>query len=533
MRTRVRPRLDLEQLPVLLLPFILAAAAVVIMHAGRDTTFFYDDWNFVDQRIGWRPYVLLYPHNEHLSLLPVLVYKVLLETVGLDSYGVFRLVSVLFNLTCGALLFVYVRRRLGSWPALGFATCLVLMGVGAWDIVWPFQIGFLGSLAATLGALLALDRNDRRGDIAACVLVCVSVSSSSQGLMLLAAVLLEVLLRDDRVRRLWIPAIPLVLYAVWYLKYGGNGHLNWNQGLPAIPDRIQGGLSAGSTAATGLPDNYGPALAIGLVAAFVYSLTRAGARLPRLLMVAAMPLAFWILISIARTELGPTEPRYLYPEGLYVVLIAAEALIVFRPRGVAAIAVGVILLLGALARAPSLNTLGDQLRANAVTSKASLTAADMLRDRLDGLTLPDPGQPQLRLYRFENAIKAYGSTPAWTAEQIPGRSPGERAALDAALIRLIGPYPAPPPNPAPASCGDFPGDGRDRGTELPNGGLYVKAGAQPVEVRLRRFGDDLTEQPQVTVKANSAASVSMPEDRSDRRWFAAVRSAGSFKACQT
>jgi len=148
--------------------------------------------------------------------------------------------------------------------------------------------------------------------------------------------------------------------------------------------------------------------------------------------------------------------------------------------------------------------------------------------RIQGRRLLEPDDVARMQERIDAAARARELHAALAA--LPD---GERAALDAVLDRYAAPYPAPPPNPAPASCGDFPGDGKDRGTELPNGGLYVKAGAQPVEVRLRRFGDDLTEQPQVTVKANSAASVSMPRDRSDRRWFAAVRSAGSFKACQT
>jgi len=528
----IRRPVTVRHLPIVLLAGILVAAAVVIMHAGRDTTFFYDDWNFVTMRIGWRPHILLYPHNEHLSLLPVLVYKLVFETVGLEHYGVLRAISAAFNITCATLLFIYARRRLGDWIALGLASCLVVMGVGAWDIVWPFQIGFLGSLAATLGALLMLDRGTRPGDIAACVLVAITLSSSSLGVMLLAGVVVEVLLRPNRLRRLWIPAIPAVLYGLWYLKYG-VGHLDWANGVPKIPSHIAQGTRGGIAAATGQPYANTWLLAWALVGALVFTLARGRDRLPRVLMVATMPLLFWTLEALARTGLSSIEPRYMYPNGVFIALVAAEAFLLIVPRATAgALAIAIVLWAGAIGNASSLNGLGDQLRGFALSSRSSLTAAELLRDTLGPNTLPDPSQPQLFLGRYESAVKAYGSTITWSLAEIPRRSAAERAAVDAALIRLIGPFAgrataAPPPN-----CAQFPGDGTDRRARLKSGQLYVKAGGAPVEVRLRRFGDLFTDSPQVTVKPQSQATVGLPKDRSPTPWIAAVRSSSRFSACQ-
>src|SRR5204862_6789090 len=45
--TRIRRRVDVERLPILLLAGVLIVAAVVNMHAGRDTTFLFADWNSV------------------------------------------------------------------------------------------------------------------------------------------------------------------------------------------------------------------------------------------------------------------------------------------------------------------------------------------------------------------------------------------------------------------------------------------------------------------------------------------------------
>jgi hypothetical protein len=530
---RIRPRLATRHLPVLLLIAVFVTALIVIMHAGRGTTFYYDDWEFVQDRTGWRPHIFLFPHNEHFSLLPVLVYKVLLTTVGLEHYGAFRFVAALFDLTCGALLFIYVRRRLGDWLALGFATTLVLAGSSAWDIVWPFQIGFLGSLAAGLAALLLLDNGTRRSDIAACVMLAVSVSSSGQGLVFLAAVLLEIVLRPDRRRRLWIPLAPLVLYGAWYLKYGDSS-VNWGDGLQAIPNHIFNGLPAGAITATGLPGQYGGALAIALVVAVLYSVTRAGARLPRLLAVVALPLVFWVLMSLARTELPPDEARYIYPTTLFVILVAAEAFALVVPQPPINYVLAALLGLGALANAQGLNLVGNTLREQALKARTSITAAELLRDRLaPGNQIQIPDQPAVTLGGYERAVKAYDSTIAWTPDVIPKLSAPARAGIDAALIRLIAPTATADESAASelaqSGCGSAPANGMT--LPIKRGQVFIEPGNQQVDVRLRRFGDAFPEKAQISIAAHVPSKVDLPSDRSKQPWIAALRSATPFKAC--
>ena len=76
---------------------------------AQGLSFHTDDWSFVLERAGHSPGVFLEPHNEHLSLVPVTIYKVLLELVGLDHFEVFRLVLVLVNLA-GAGVLLRARR---------------------------------------------------------------------------------------------------------------------------------------------------------------------------------------------------------------------------------------------------------------------------------------------------------------------------------------------------------------------------------------------------------------------------------------
>ena len=512
----------------MLLAAVFISAVIVIMHAGRDTTFAMDDWTWVQGRISWRPHIFLYPHNEHLSALPIFVYKVLFETVGLAHYWVWRLVAVAFDLTCAGLLFVFVRRRLGPWLALGLAANLVFTGTGAIDIVWPFQIGFLGSLATGIGALLLLDDDTRRSDIGACVLLCLCLSSSSQGLVITAAVLLNTLLRPRLRERFWVPLIPIVLYIAWYVKYG-RSTLELGAGIPQIPNHVFHGLSVGTTAATGLPTEYGGVLAAGLIAAVLYSVTRAGVRLPALLTAVALPLIFWVIVSLARTGVAPDEPRYIYPTSFFVIVMAAEALLPLVPPNPVPIMLAAILGLGALGGAAGLNPFGDVLRQQANDMRANLSAAELLHDRLppDYTAYAD----YVHMGEYDRAAAAYGSTIHWSAAQIPKRSASERAGVDAALVRIGYPAPKPTSDKPPAGCSAQAGNGKDATIRLPGAQLYIQPGAAPVEIRLRRFGDTFPKDAQFQVAPGSAQTMTIPSDRSRQPWIVALRSQAGFKAC--
>ena len=144
---------------------LLVATAALVLYLGRSTSFYFDEWNFVLLRRAWDADALLQPHNEHLSLVPVLIYKAIFTTAGIDSYVPFRVAGVAVHLLTLVALFVYARRRVGDVLALGAAVVIAVLGPAWPDVLWPFQMGFLGSLAAGIGALLALDRGDRRGEI--------------------------------------------------------------------------------------------------------------------------------------------------------------------------------------------------------------------------------------------------------------------------------------------------------------------------------------------------------------------------------
>ena len=236
-------------------------------------------------------------------------------------------------------------------------------------------------------------------------------------------------------------------------------------------------------------------------------------------------------MSLARTGVGPEEPRYIYPTIFFVVLLAAEACLLLVPRNPIPIVLAAILGLGALGSAPGLNQFGDTLRAQATGVRVGLTAGELLHNSLP------PGykafSDYVQLDQYDRAASAYHSSIAWSPQQIPGRSEAERDALDAELIRVAYPAPKPAAGPAPSGCPQVPGNGKDAIIKLMAGHLYVKPGAAPVQVRFRRFGSVFPGDAQFQVTPGDSRTLTLVHDRSNQPWIAAVRSTAPFEACPT
>ena len=200
----------------------MCVASVVVLVAGQHLTFFYDEWNFILLRRGGSLATYLDPHNGHLSLFPVAIYKLLFELVGLRRYWPYRAVLVALDIASSVLLYALAARRIGRWLAIAPALLLALIGSANQDLLWPFEIGFLGSVAGGLGALLVIEVRaaTRTSDALATALVIYSLGSSSVGLAFVVAVAVGLLARGEWRRGVKIIGIPVVLYAIWVAGTG-------------------------------------------------------------------------------------------------------------------------------------------------------------------------------------------------------------------------------------------------------------------------------------------------------------------------
>lgn len=545
-------------LPWLVLAAVMAGAFAVIMHAGRGTTFFYDDWPVILDRRDWTLDNLLRPHVDHLQVFPTLAYKLMLETIGMHAHWAYRALLAALNILTAVLLFLYARKRVSPWLAIGLAACLVVMADSWYNLLYSFQINFVGAMAAGMGMLLALDRRDRLGDVLASVLLAVSIGCNSVALPFAVAAAIEVLWRSDRWRRIWIPAVPLVLYGIWRLVYGDRMSTEtewWN--VQEIPAWIMDGLDDSVAAMVGVSGEYSATLSIALIVLVVWAALRPGAITPRLVSVLAMPLVFWILSALSRANQGiqADENRYLYASALMLALLAVEAARGVRLPGRVTAVIAGLLLFGAAASANDVEDGGIKLREFSISGKDAATAYDIA-----GKLVPyewgeaDPTQTFLRAGPYLEAVGDYGPSPGFTRAELLRQDPARKLGVDQALTRIHGigvdavPKDTPAATPAPKILGGQGGhtEAAGRGciryvpldataffvVEMPWNGLLVKPGDAAAEVRVHRFSSIWPEVPLGEAAANAAARVEPAAPDGAPELFAAqVKSASPFEVC--
>ena len=536
---------------------LLAAAALFIYLEGRGISFRRDDWNMILTRRGHSLDDFLRPHNRHLLPLHVLVYKGLLETAGLKTYAPYQAVAVALHALVAALLFAFARRRVG-WPAALLVTALFAVpGAAVHDVLWPFQIGLLGSVAAGIGMLFALERRSREGDLTASGLLLVSIASSGIGLAVALAAFVELAVSRDQLRRfVRVLAVPVGVYALWYLVYGGDVPADLAPATepPGIDQPLLANLTdapryvfnaAGATLAaiTGLEPSFAPALVLGALALMGWRFLGGRPMSPRLWAVLALPLIYWTLLALARGQLNdPAQVRHLYPAVAFVLLAAVEWSrgIRLSGRGLAVLtAAAAVILVGNVGR---VRDEAGVLKLDAVDLLPRLTALELSRDSVTPdfrpVTDANGSAPDIVAGRYFEAIDDFGS-PAPTLEELLGLGETRLALADQTLVRALavrplgeqptgGPAPAPLILAAPRGGSAEPERGcvvlRPRGrrasVELrlsaPTLALIVGKGGT-VELRARRLAGAYSAR-LPPLAGMERAVLRFPPDRSPRPW---------------
>ena len=532
----------------------MSIAAAVILYVSRGTFFQADELRLLYQTpdldsLG----EVLEPHNGHLLATTRLVFKAILETIGLE-YLAFRLLAVGAILLSAGLFYALAKRRMGALPAL--APTLVLVFLGS---AWQHVVGTLGftvvfSVAAGLASLLVLERKDGRGDIAACLLLVLSVATYTIGLAFLVGVAVSVLLRPDRRRRAWVFLVPLLLYAAWWLwslsLAGSAEEQTQLSNVLLIPTWVFDSLAAAMAAVTGLGYNLDagrPELGLELgrgwilAAAAVVALAlriRRGAVPASVWVFLAIPLSYWTFGALAADPESvvprtPGEIRYVYVSAVGVLLVGAAALppMRFSKRGLAILFAAAALSLGA-----NLAFLGDGgtvYRDFAAKLRSQLAVLELARDHVD----PNFDPPEADLV-FEPAsayfgvVDRYGSA-AYSLPELEKQSEDVREEADRALTSELELRLEPAEVGAVSrSCNTVRSEapGAAIGVFLPLGGASLTAeGTAPATVTLGRFGLPTAEVG--SLSPGVAAMLRIPPDASPKGWLSSVAGARSVEVC--
>ncbi|MBX3313360.1 MAG: hypothetical protein KF906_03480 [Actinobacteria bacterium] len=258
---------------------VIVAAVPIIFHQARDQWFFLDEWDFLAGRDLDSIGSLLQPHNEHWSTVPIVVYRVIWQFVGLNHYWPYLLVLVVLHLTLAVELRMLMRRAgVHPWIATAAASLFAVFGGGRENITWAFQMGFTGSVTFGVAAILLADHDQgsaraRERDIAAAIALLLALMSSGIGVSLMVAVAVSILLRRGWRPATFIVGPSAVAFTLWYVRYGDRSTpLSFNGDAVRLASRIVSSTSGqvGATTVLGYL-----LFAAGLVG-FVIALVREG-----------------------------------------------------------------------------------------------------------------------------------------------------------------------------------------------------------------------------------------------------------------
>jgi hypothetical protein len=479
------------------------------------------------------PEYLLSPFNGHLALGGRFVYETVFATVG-AHYTVFVVINALGICACAGLLFVFARRRLGDVGALAPALLILFFGVAREQFLWPLDFNTSVALATGLAAILCLQRETRRGDVAACLLLAVSAAMIEVGLAFIVGAALLIAMTPGRWRRAWIVVAPLVLYAIWWIwsaKFGqGETELS---NITAAPKTFFESMAVSLGALTGTnpvhAESFGTEVTtlgrvlavLGLIALAV---RLAVGDLPRTIWVWLLTAAtYWTLLAIA--DRPPQSTRYLLVSAVLVLLVAADCF--RRPLSNRAGAILVVLALLPLpANVDALFTSKDQnvLRTDVPKSRAEFAMLELAGERVDPayVVSADPRVAEAggSLYlgipdgAYLDAARENGSI-AYTLPELRQQPEEIRAIADAALVGALQ---------LELESSDAPGAAETcRTTEPEKGGLVVVplsgglnhvrvAGPGTPLIGLRRFATAGPGVPIAKLRPGGWAALRLPQD---------------------
>lgn len=464
-----------QHAPVILLGLGLVVAGILLLNLTSNLTFIADEWNLLLLRQGWGLDQILLPFNGHPVMAPAFVFKALQDLFGMDSAVPMHVVATGTFLLVNVLLFVYVRRRVGPWAALIGTFLILFLGAAFEDLLFSFQIVYFGSLAAGMGALVALDWDDRKGDIAASILLAGSLTFSGLGLAFVGAAVAEWALNPrDRKRRLFVPGAAILFYVLWWI---GWGHQTTPESLnptielsvvPKIPGFVFDSFAAALVSLAGLATGdgsepsqphliWGKLAAVVLIGLAIWRLRKLE-RVPRAFLVtAAGGLCLYLLFALAQDAYiayGPqevraaTSSRYQLPTALFVVLVAANLLEGIRIRPLA-LGIAGVLSVFAISGGIQLMTSRQEERWEpaAVYTKASLAGIELASPDIPaGYTFRPGTSFDVPIDDYTKAVEAHGS-PAFAPEELldletPFRNTADAAHVSALAITVSGDPPA-------------------------------------------------------------------------------------------
>ena len=502
----------------LMIAFAIVPIAVLHLVLMRDSTFYSDDWTFIFT-YSWSPNELVRPSNGHLPLLGHVLWNAIMSIAGIESYLPYRLMGLAFVAVTAAALAEYTLRRAG-WP-LALAVAIITMSLGSsfHALLWPIASLGLVSIAAIPVCLLALDSGRRTALLVVAALMFLSLSAGGYGLVLPAAVGVELLLRRRWRAAMALVFAPVAILSLWVVTAGRSGVPGDQPALDIArlldaPSYVVQSLALGALSLTGQAPALA-SLAAGLfVAVLVWAIRRNGSvDVIRILTWLAAATSFAVLVRLARAgdaELG--APRYLAFMALPLLMVLIEALRGLSFRRDQGLLVVPLLGMFVASNLAQLAQAGRGFEFLGQVHRGQLAAIELAAEVIPGDFSPGTeGMQYVTAEKYLAAVDAWGS-PAYPLAELPlapepARQAADQTFVNAGLVSVVA---------RSASCA--PVGAAVTSLELVPGETHVLVGFDAAELRARRFAEIAPAKPLFLLSAGSSIAVEVTADRAARPW---------------
>jgi hypothetical protein len=553
-----RPPKQEQRLAWILLASAMAVAVAFLFWLQRGLAFDGDSFNWILLSEPTSAEGLITPYGGHLILTPFLTFKAVLELAG-ASYTAMGVVQVALLLLLSGLVYEYGRRRLSPLLALPPAILILFLGSASSVLMQPMiGIQFLCALVPGVAGLLALERSDTRGDVAACVLFSLATVGFEMGLAFVAGGAVGIALRDDRWRRAWIVAIPFVIYGVWRVwaaKYGGSGiqlsNVFW---IPAYAADSLGVVGAslfglfiwpgsGQLTYMKLVGFDVPHLGSGLLILMV-EIVAVALVIRRLLKRGPIPATFWVALAVLVSlwieqglALGPGrtpgEVRYVFADTVAFLLVALECAQGIRVTRRAVFAAALLTVVAIAGNQFRFQDGRDILVEYSTGAKAAFAAIELDGSHMDPGFNPATEAPEAFVPGRETYIgpallatlNAHFGRFGYSLPELLAQSEGIRRTADLVAAKGMGLEAVPSGN-GVGNCGSLV---ERRAVKLPPGGAVLVAQNRS-PLRLRRFGGNYAVDLGV-LQPKTATIIRVPKDAAKIAWHAYAPDAGRLSAC--
>jgi hypothetical protein len=552
---------------LILLGIALAAGAVLLAWLLHNAPYVMDEWDLMLRAQGGSATQILQPWNGHLLAVGLLLAHFSILLVG-SSYSLLVALDIGGVLACSVLVYVFARRRIG--PILALAPAIVPLffsGTSAYygtGIQFTPLMGINGiySLDFGLAALILLEEQRRRTDIAACVMLVLSLASFSYGLAFAVGAGVAVALTAQRWARAYVVALPLGLYGLWRIWAGSHGGADPGSITPEhlllLPLYVSDSLSAVSAGFFGLSQVVGRGPAVELasqnhsfnalsfplflvvveitaIVCVARALGRRGLMRASLWPSLATLFALWssqalVMDPVARM---PGDPRYLFAGAVMVAVVASE---LARGVRISRFSIGLILAVAALGAVANLPRFREGKAADDQVLRVSQAAGSMIElaggnadpSFVPAADLPEVGTMWIGAGGFQKFARQVGPLASMPIATLRAEGDELRTAADRVLVGVLNLQLTPAGRPGRGPCVRV----RPGGQGELSPGAFVLRSPRPAPVRLGRFGD-APAAPIGEVPAGSYSRLTIPSDRlAGAPWLLGNKGSAALAVCK-